>query len=268
VRDYAQLFPALVMTRILGLQPSDSPQFLEWANDAVDVLDPVPPSVYDRANGKAASAMRHLCRRIAALPSEGKRTGLSLIYDAAPSEGETKLAAAAALAYTLFMIGTATTSSLIASCINTLLQQPELYRRARADPSLAAPIVAEVARLEGPVQRAMRIARDDCVIGGRMMRRNDRIMLLLGAANRDPSVFARPGVLDVEREDRDNVAFGLGKHACLGESLATLEVEIAVEHFLKMPPLERIGLRETWRRGKSVRTLARLPVRFQARAHG
>ncbi len=114
----------------------------------------------------------------------------------------------------------------------------------------------------------VRVAREERVIGGRTIRAGDRVLLLLGAANRDPSAFVRPAVLDLERRDKDDVAFGAGKHACLGRSLAKLEAEIAVEQFLNMPQLEPTGDRETWQIGKTVRRLTSLRVRFRGRPHG
>src|SRR4029077_20884777 len=114
------------------------PLFLDWARDFARMFDIVPPAVYDRLNQKAAAAMDHLSQRITQTSVDGNRSGLSLIYQAAPFEGEAKIAAAAGLAFSLFMVGTETTSSLIGSCINVILRQPELYRRARDNPSLAA----------------------------------------------------------------------------------------------------------------------------------
>src|SRR5262245_13247504 len=200
VSDYAELLTARVMIRILGLPAEDAPVFLELARDFPRLLDMVPASLYDRLDPKAAIAIERLSQRITDPSPDGDRAGLLLLYEA--SDGEDKVAAAAALAFSLFIVGTETTSSLTASCIDVLLQYPELYRRARETPVLAPRIVSEVLRLESPVQRGFRVARKDQVIGDKTIQRNDRLLLLFGAGNRDPSVFAQPAELDVERRGK------------------------------------------------------------------
>jgi pimeloyl-[acyl-carrier protein] synthase len=237
VSEYADLLPALIMTRILGLPASDAPVLLELARDFPLLFDIVSPSVYDRLNHKAAVAIDRLSQRITHPIPDGDRAGLLLIYEA--SEIEPKIPAAAALAFSLFAVGTETTSSLTAACIDILLRDPELYRQMRENPRLVSNIVSEVLRLESPVQRGFRVARRDQVIGGKAIRRNDRLLLLFGAGNRDPSVFARPAELEIERQGSDNLAFGGGAHTCLGKALAKLETEVALEQFLGMPQLAR-----------------------------
>src|SRR5262249_48281517 len=244
VSDYAELLTARVMIRILGLPAEDAPVFLELARDFPRLLDMVPASLYDRLDPTAAMAIERLSQRITDPSPDGDRAGLLLLYEA--SDGEDKVAAAAALAFSLFIVGTETTSSLTASCIDVLLQYPELYRRARETPVLAPRIVSEVLRLESPVQRGFRVARKDQVIGDKTIRRNDGLLLLFGAGNRDPSVFAQPAEIDVERRGKDNLAFGAGIHTCLGRSLAKLEAEVALEQLLGMPQLARSGPRERW----------------------
>ena len=88
-------------------------------------------------------------------------------------------------------------------------------------------------------------------------------MLLLGAANRDPAAFPEPDDLRVDRRALPDVAFGEGHHFCLGASLARLEGRIALEHFLRLPPVKQAG-DEEWYDGRSIRRLTRLPVRVTA----
>ena len=85
-------------------------------------------------------------------------------------------------------------------------------------------------------------------------------MLLLGAANRDPAAFPEPDDLRVDRRALPDVAFGEGHHFCLGASLARLEGRIALEQFLRLPPIEQAG-HEKWYPGRAIRRLISLPVR-------
>ena len=98
------------------------------------------------------------------------------------------------------------------------------------------------------------------MIGGKTIQSGDRIMLLLGSANRDPAAFAAPDDLNIEQKARSHVAFGEGHHYCVGASLAQLEGRIALEHLVKLPPIERAG-DEKWFAGQTIRRLTRLPVR-------
>jgi cytochrome P450 len=141
-----------------------------------------------------------------------------------------------------------------------LLLRPDLYERACKDPSLVDVIVAEVARLESPVQRVVRIASRDMALGGQRIAKGERVVLMLGAANRDPAVFPRASELDPGRGNPENVAFGGGKHFCLGTSLARLEARIALGHILRMPHRLRLAGREKWYGGKTIRRLLSLPV--------
>jgi transposase len=144
--------------------------------------------------------------------------------------------------------------------IRTLIRQPRLRQMAREKPSLVPTIVSEVLRLESNVQRPVRIGRVARVIGGKTIQPGERVMLLLGAANRDPAAFPEPDDLRVDRRALPDVAFGEGHHFCLGASLARLEGRIALEQFLRLPPIEQAG-HEKWYPGRAIRRLIRLPVR-------
>jgi cytochrome P450 len=110
------------------------------------------------------------------------------------------------------------------------------------------------------VQRSVRLCQEDRVIGGKTIRAGERLLLLLGAANRDPAAFAAPDDLKVDRGGPPDLVFGAGHHFCLGASLARLEGRIALEHFVRLPPIELAG-EESWYPGRSIRRLTRLPVK-------
>ena len=154
---------------------------------------------------------------------------------------------------------------LIGLIIHTLLDQPELYRLARDRPELAPTIVSEVLRLESNVQRSLRVGHESRLIGGKIIQPGERVLLLLGAANRDPITFARPDDVTLEPRAEQDVAFGGGDHFCLGASLARLEARIALEHFLRLPTVERAD-EGTWYLGQSIHRLTQLPVRATAAA--
>jgi cytochrome P450 len=263
--EYADLIPSRVMIHVLGLPPSDLPLLLDLAMDFTRTFDTIPISLYDRLNGKAVTALDILTERIHQALAGGQENGLTLLSREAGTPDDPGLVDAAALAFFIFAVGTETTAALIAACIDGLLANPHIYAKAREAPALAARIVSEVVRLDGPVQRVARVAPRDLVLGNRKIRQGDRMMLLLGAANRDPCQFSKPSVLDLERQQKPDVGFGAGSHFCLGTSLARMEARIALEEFLQLPPIELSGPIVRYQ-NKSIRKITSLPVRVSHRS--
>jgi cytochrome P450 len=149
---------------------------------------------------------------------------------------------------------------LVGLIIHTLLEQPRLCGLARETPALAPVIVSEILRLESNVQRSLRICRERRVVGGTTIEPGERVLLLIGAANRDPAAFPYPDDVALQKRPTPDVSFGAGSHFCLGASLARLEGRIALEHFLRLPAVEREA-EERWYPGRSIRRLIELPVR-------
>ena len=102
-------------------------------------------------------------------------------------------------------------------------------------------------RYDSPVQLDSRIARKDLVIRGKRIRAGQQIIAVLGAANRDPEVFARPDTLDIERPATPHLAFGRGIHYCLGSPLAILEARVAFAGLLEQFSAIRLAREPTVR---------------------
>ena len=259
-REYAEMVPALVISHILGLPATDARPLVELSADLTRAFDAVPISLFTKLNRQAAAGIDRLVERITQAVAEKRNDGLTLIHEEVVQSEKADLEEAAALAFFAFIVAMETTSALIASCVYRLLRDPDLYRSARENPALAEPIVAEVTRLECPVQRVVRIARRAASIGGQEIKEGDRILLLLGAANRDPAAFARSQELDASRGEVENVAFGGGKHFCLGTSLARLEARVALGHILRMPHALCLAGPQNWYAAKTIRRITSLPV--------
>lgn len=138
--------------------------------------------------------------------------------------------------------GIETTDRALVNLLGGLIRHPEQWERLKAQPGLVASAVAEVLRWKAPVQGSVRQALVDVELGGAAITAGDKLILLLGAANRDESVFPDPDTFDVARftDDADPQftpvgplrAFGGGEHTCSGSLLAKLEMELALEHLL------------------------------------
>jgi cytochrome P450 len=132
-----------------------------------------------------------------------------------------------------------TVAALLGSTFASLGRRPELRRALVDDPSLIDASLDEFIRHGTPTQGLMRTCTADTVLGGRNIRRGDRVMFCYGGADRDPRVFADPDEIQLGREVSRSVAFGSGIHKCLGIHFARMEFETVLRTALqRMPDFE------------------------------
>jgi cytochrome P450 family 150 subfamily A5 len=137
------------------------------------------------------------------------------------------------VAANVFAAGQETTVRLLGTAFQLIGERPELQQLLRDRPELIGDFVEEVLRIESPVKGDFRLARRTTTVGGVDIPAGSTVMVLNGAANRDPRHFDDPGDLDVERGNaREQLAFGRGVHSCPGGPLARLEGRVSVERFL------------------------------------
>ena len=162
----------------------------------------------------------------------------------------------------LFVAGHETTANAIGNGMLALLTHPAQLGRLRAEPALAELAVEEILRFEGPATVNGRVAHERIELDGGVIEPGELVFAMLGAANRDPAVFADPDSFDIARNRNPHVSFGGGIHHCLGASLARLEIRIALEQILARWPhiqLEASALRR--RQLVNIRGLHQLPLR-------
>lgn len=154
----------------------------------------------------------------------------------------------------LLIAGNETTTNLISNAMLALLRNPDQLELLRAAPERVPDALEELLRYDSPVQMTSRIATSDCELAGRPVRRGQQLVLLLGAANRDPEAFADPERLDVTRTDVRHLSFSHGIHFCLGAQLARLEGALALEALITRYPRIRLPeQRLTWRNNTILR---------------
>jgi cytochrome P450 len=140
---------------------------------------------------------------------------------------------------TLFSGGLDTITNSMAFAVNQLAEDPPLQARLRASPERAADAVEEVLRRYA-VAPANRIVMRDAEFGGVRLKKGDRVMFLIAAANLDPKVFPDPMTFDLDRENQAHITFNSGPHRCVGSHLARLEMRIFLEEWLRRAPEVRL----------------------------
>lgn len=161
--------------------------------------------------------------------------------------------------------GLTTTADAISGALYHMLSRPVLYERIRRDRSLISALIEENLRFDGPTHTLPRVTRCDVEIGGLRVPKGTAVLVVLGAANRDPRKFPHPEEFDIDRKNvRDHLAFGIGLHFCTGAPLGRAVANVALERLLARFPRMRLadGFAPAYRGSPTTRGLATLPVLF------
>ncbi|HEX6403610.1 MAG TPA: cytochrome P450 [Pseudonocardiaceae bacterium] len=161
----------------------------------------------------------------------------------------------------LLIAGHETTASLIGNGVLTLMQHPDQLRLLQRDPALIKPAIEEMLRFECPVKIVGRTSLVDRQLGGRTIRAGQRVLVLLGAANRDPAQFRAPECFDITRVQAPHLAFGAGPHFCLGAALSRAEAQETLRQLLPLLTEWQLAPEApAWRVSGTFRALTKLPL--------
>ena len=235
VSRFAKLLPVAVICELLGVPAEDAPMLKAWA-DAM--LETVPgqvgstPAAIEGATALRAYWLQALSQR-RATPREDI---LSAIATAIVEEGPLSEDEQVGMCNLVFEAGNATTGTLIANAILALGAHPAQKQWLHLHLDQLPSAIEEFLRWESPVQSLMRVTTQEVHLHGQSIPAGSRVLLLLGAANRDPAVWEAPDQLRLDREVVRHLAFGEGIHHCLGAPLARLEAPIALRAFLNVVP--------------------------------
>ena len=242
VDDYAYPVPVAVICKVLGVPVKDEPTFHGWIFDFMAGADMGPDAATEEGQArkqKGAEAITAMNQYMAELiqgylkePGEGLLS--KLVNDQDGPDGPMTPVEAASNGFLMLVAGHDSTVNTIAHCVLMLLRNPESLDLLRERPELIPKAIEEVLRLQSAVQFfPSRSATADIEIGETVIPAGSAVHLLYGAANRDPRRFPEPDKFDIEREDNQHVGWGRGVHSCVGGPLARLEVNLAVENFLR-----------------------------------
>lgn len=262
VATVASPLPILVIAEILGVPPDEYPQFREWSDDIVESLALNDPNDFERAN-RTVQGILALQRYMKGLTDERRRAPRSdLLSRLVQPREEGALDDSEVFWFSLLLLvaGNETTTNLLGNVLHTLATQPSVWERLRGQPELVPSVIEESLRHDSPIQGFFRTALVPYPVQGVEVPPGDRVLLLYGAANRDPRHYDDPAAFRIDRNPSDHLGFGSGVHLCLGAHLARLEAG-AVLHELarRVRALEPAGnpVRGT---NPILRGMARLPL--------
>lgn len=265
IKDLAYPLPAIVTAEMLGVPTSDWPQLTAWSADFAQVLgnfqhnpDNAPKVI------KSLEEMTAYFRAAVREQRNRPHNGLISAYLSAEIDGD-RFTEEEVVANTIVTMvgGQETTTNLIGNGILTLLRHQDELERLKADMSLIPSAVEELLRYESPSQHTARLAPDEVTLGGKLIRKRQAVIAVMGAANRDPERFPDPDRLDISRQDNRHVAFAWASHFCFGAPLARIEGQVAFKTVLqRMPNLRLEPGPITWRENLGLRGLKALQVSF------
>lgn len=243
VTDVAGPFPVEVICTILGVPEADRQQLRHWADTMLEreVGNPFPP---DRGIEAAAALFGYMLEFTA---DRRLHPGDAMIDDLIAAEVEQDDGTHERLddldvsrfAGLLAAAGSETVTKLIGNGVMTFAEHPDQLAKLQADPSLAMSAVDEVLRWRAPSQYQGRYAMADRTFDGGTIPAGSPVLIVTGAANRDPRAYDDPDRFEIERTGPLPISFGNGIHYCIGAHLARLEGAITfTELYRRWPNLQ------------------------------
>ncbi|MBY8914311.1 cytochrome P450 [Bacillus sp. YC2] len=258
VSEFAFPLASLIIAKLLGVPKEERFEFRQWTADVIQAIDFTRSR---KALVKASDTAVKLTAYFKDLIHKRKAQPQEDLISKFVMEGQLSEEEVLATCILLVIAGHETTVNLISNGVFSLLKHPEQLSVLKKNPLLIESAVEECLRYDSPTQLTARTASEDCEINGKIIKTGEQVYILLGAANRDPSIFDHPHKLDIARKPNPHLAFGRGAHFCAGSSLARIEAQIAIlTLFERMPKLQLAVSGLEYRKLIGFRTLTELPV--------
>jgi cytochrome P450 len=231
----ANAIPIRVVSKLIGFQDEDPDGLLDAAFASTAMLAATEP-LEDLMGYMVGTidTMGWINDQLQATLDGKDADGILGTIGAAIADGTLDLGEGFTIMATLLSAGGESTTSLIGNALYLLATDPELQAQVRSDDSLLKPFIEEVLRLEAPFRYHMRHATRTTELAGVEIPEAATMLLLWGAANRDPAEYDRPDDIVLDRmAPRHHMGFGRGIHLCVGAPLARLEAEVVLSQLLK-----------------------------------
>jgi len=259
IPDLAEAYPLTVFPDAVGMPRENRRFLLPYGNMVFNSFGP--------RNRFFEEALRDAEPVIAWVQAQSARdalagTGFGAEIHRASERGELSPEEAPIVVRSLLTAGVDTTVSGLGAAIYCLARFPAEYDKLRSNPLLARAAFEEAVRYESPVQTFFRTTTRETEIGGMPVGEGEKVLMFLGAANRDPRRWEEPDAYDITRRNAGHVGFGAGIHGCVGQVLARLEGEMVLRALARKVARIEITREPRRRYNNTLRGLASLPVRL------
>jgi cytochrome P450 len=238
IENFAYPLPANVIATMIGAPSGDVHLFHGWADVLTNLLHGGVGAA-DRL-AKAQTAVEefrdYLLRLYTERSASPKSDMMSWLMEAQAADPAIRKEEVIYSCMLLLVAGHETTQNLIANTLVALFAAPDQLALLRKEEGYIRTAIEEGLRYNGPAKGTMRAAAADLEIRGVKIRKDDRVLLWMAAANRDPEKFPDPDTFDVTRSPNPHLTFSHGIHFCMGAPLARLELEVALTHMLRRFP--------------------------------
>jgi cytochrome P450 len=230
----ANRLPMMVVAKLLGLPAGDVDKLIQLGFATTTLLDGVVSQAQIEAAGAAAFELANYVMEHFAKADGSGEDGLIPDMAARYASGEVDQPVAMGIMLTLFSAAGESTASLLGSAAWVLAERPEIQKQLRDNPELLNAFIEEALRYEAPFRGHYRHVWRDTTLGGVDVPANSHLLLMWGAANRDPAHFEAPEEFRLDRAGaKGHVTFGKGVHFCVGAALARLEAQIVLRTLLE-----------------------------------
>jgi cytochrome P450 len=268
--DLAVPLPMIVVAEMIGIPTDEWPRFTRWVDGILGLShtrsgEQAKAVAMGAFNAVSAEMSEYLAAMIESRRLAPRDDLLTRLVEA-EAEGE-RLAPHEILGFfqLLILAGQETTTNLLNNAVLCLTEHPDQLAHIRVDLGLLPGAIEEVLRYRPPFLWLMRTPTRDVELGGQVVPAGALMLLMVGAANRDPARFPEPERFDITRDPNPHLAFGHGNHFCLGASLARLEGRVVLTDVLTRLTGLRRSSDDPWepRPALHVHGPNRLPVCFQ-----
>ncbi len=244
IADYAEPLPVKVIAALLGFPPSDEHLLRPWSQAIVKMYEVNPSATHKEEARKAASEFAEYVHGLMlerkAKPADDLITELAQVEEAGERLSTHELIATCVL---LLNAGHEASVNGFGNGMVAAYHNPSQWELLKSKPAeVSTTAVEEFLRFDAPLHFFDRTATQDTQVGGVDIKQGQKIVSLLGSANRDEEVFANADTMDITRDPNPHIGFGAGIHFCIGAPLARLEMGISLpELFKRFPTLELDG---------------------------
>ena len=261
VAELGEAFPLMVFPQLIGLRDEGREHLIPYGTTVFNGFGPRNRILIEgmEGAGDAIAWVNESCLREHLKPGGW---GMQ-VYEAA-DRGDCTPDEATRLVRSFLTAGVDTTVNGIANLVLAFAQNPDQWQRLRADPTLAKRAFEESLRWGSVVQTFFRTTSRAVDIAGGTIPAGSKVLLLLGAANRDPRKWDNPDAFDITRAASGHVGFGFGIHQCLGQMVARMEGEVVLDALVAQVAEIRLTGAPQYRLNNTLRALASVPVELVA----